>query len=168
MHVRMTRVVVVHVIVHDVFMDVYMRVHVPATRFLQAPGKIDETEREQRVACNVASRALNLDKCRELRAEQDTGNADDNGANHVSEAAHGRDPKRPGERPAARLAHRRENEVVVRPEHRVQDGDRCRGIQEYLGFSHPISLRQPRARARYVQTTSFTEDNPSSNTTCSR
>ena len=128
--------------------------HLPTTRFLQAPRKIHEPESKQSVPSQVAAHAFDLDERCQLCAGQNADSTDQHGTHDVTESAPGRDAQRLGERPVARLAHCGEYEVVIRAENRMQECDRSRGKDKDLSFSHPLSLRPSLCRTRYVLATS--------------
>ena len=59
----------------------------------------------------------------------------------MSEAAQRCDAQGFCERPPLRLTHRGKDKVVIGAKHRMEDGNRGRGIEKYLRFSHLGSLR---------------------------
>lgn len=162
MHVRVLVMVVVLMIVYDVTVRMHMGMRPIPPRLPEPPREIHETERQQRPTGDIASYALDFDKRCELCAHQQTNGADSHRAQHMTQAAEKRDSKSPRHAPATRFTHRREDEVMVRTEYRMQKRYRCRSQYQNLSFIHYNSLTRPLARARYVITGSNGAQNGSS------
>jgi len=154
--------VVVLMIVYDVTVRMHMGMRPIAPRLPEPPGEIHETERQQCPPGNIASYTLDFDQSCELCAHQQTNGADSHRAQHMTQAAEKCDSERPRQAPATRLAHRREDEVMVRTEYRMQKRYRCSSQYQNLSFIHYNSLTRPLARARYVITRSTGAQNGSS------
>ena len=126
-NVRMRSVVGMHVTVSDAVMAVPVRMWAVSRGLSKSPGRVSQAETDQQPGGKVTADAFQPLERNELGAKRDTGQAQRDRAHQVPDAAQKGDSQGSGHRPAARLRHRDERQVVVRPEHRVRERDGGRG-----------------------------------------
>ncbi len=133
--VLVLRVMAVRVAVTGaVRVNVFVRVLAAAPRLLEAPGHVDEAERDQGIGREIAAHAFEPLQPVQRRADRDADETDQDRAEHVAGAAERGDEHGLATRPVARRRHRHEGQVMVGPEDGVDEADRDGRQQQQAEF----------------------------------
>ncbi len=104
---------------------VEMCVWLIADRAADAPEEVHQPKRKQKPARHIPANLLEVFQLQYGHTERNTDKPQGSRAEYVTDAAGERNEDSFSHRPVARAGHGHEGQVVIRPQKRMHEGDRC-------------------------------------------